>query len=78
MRELKDFYVTFGASTVFGNHYARFRAFDESIVRAFCNKNYKGIWASVYETPPWGPGIELQVLNSKPVDLYYASAEHVR
>ena len=75
--ELKTFYVTFGAGTFFSNYYQEIRALNEEIVRRYMNKNYNGVWSSVYTSPPKLEGTTLFHVLGPPVELFYSSAEHI-
>ena len=73
--EMNTYYVTFGAGTILANYYQEFQAKDESIVRAWCNAYYLGLWAAVYNSQP---SEFAKPLNEKPVQLFHQHADHIR
>ena len=71
---MKIYYVTFGMGSQLGGYHATFQAHSEEIVAAFMQKNYRGLWSTIYQQPPNGS----KPLRETPEPLFYQSAEHIQ
>lgn len=70
---MNRFYVSFGMGNILRGYHALFEAKSEDIVRAYCNKHLRGLWANVYTYEPNGS----KLLRPEPEQLFYASAKHI-
>ena len=70
--EVRQFYITFGAGTIFAPYYASVIATDAATVRAHFRKHYGNIVADVRRDKP-----SLIRISGDPLILQYEEAAHV-
>lgn len=69
---MTSYFVSFGLGTILRGYMQEFIAVNEDVVRAYCNRHFKGLWSSVYDSPPSG----CKPLQ-RPESLHYSEAGHV-